>query len=35
VIKDAFKNDTADKARFTALFSVLGLSEDRIRQLVQ
>lgn len=35
VIKEAFKDDTADKARFTALFSVLGLPEDRIRQLVQ
>jgi hypothetical protein len=35
VIKQAFKEDTADKARFTALFSVLGLPEERIRQLVQ
>lgn len=35
VIKQAFKDDTADKARFTALFSVLGLPEERIRQLVQ
>lgn len=35
IIKDAFKKHTADEARFSALFSVLGLSEDRVRQLVQ